>query len=91
MSILNDFENMRLYRKRAEHFDRLADDCLVAEERYRYRRVAHHYTALAEIVQRTDKARVTERLARLRSMREEIGRLPHGGQVPPHSTGASSE
>ena len=73
MSVLNDFESMRLYRKRAEHFERLADSCLVAEEQYRYRLVARHYTVLADTVQRTDNARVTQRLKSLRAMREEIG------------------
>jgi len=86
MSVLNDFENMRLYRKRAEHFERLADGCLAAEEQYRYRRVSHHYTVLAEIVQRTDKARAIRRLESLRAMREEIGRRGRTtlrGSLPP--------
>ena len=74
MSVLNDFETMRLYRKRAEHFERLADRCSVAEERQRYRLVAHHYNALANTVQRTDKARVNQRLERLRAARKEISR-----------------
>jgi len=70
MSILNDFESIRLYRKRAEHFERIADGCSVAQEQYRYRVVAHHYTALADTVQRIDKARVTQRLESLRAMRK---------------------
>ena len=73
MSVLNDFESMRLYRKRAADFERLANGCLVADERYRYRLIAHHYTVLADTVQRTDKARVTQRLESLRAMREEFG------------------
>jgi hypothetical protein len=72
MSVLNDFESIRLYRKRAEHFERLADRCSVAQEQYRHRLVAHHYTALADTVQRTEKARVTQRLESLRTMRNEI-------------------
>jgi hypothetical protein len=52
MSVLNDFESMRLYRKRAEHFERLADGCSVAQEQYRHRLVADHYTVLADTVQR---------------------------------------
>jgi hypothetical protein len=74
MSVLNDFESIRLYRKRAEHFERLADRCAVAEEQQRYRLVANHYNALANTVQRTDKARVNQRLERLRAARKEIGR-----------------
>ena len=74
MSVLNDFETMRLYRKRAEHFERLADRCSVAEERQRYRLVAHHYNALANAVQRTDKARVNQLLERLRAARKEVSR-----------------
>jgi hypothetical protein len=72
MSVLNDFESMRLYRKRAEHFERLANDCLVAEERYRYLRVAHHYTVLTDTVQQTDKARVTQRLESLRTRAKKL-------------------
>jgi hypothetical protein len=73
MSVLNDFESMRLYRKRAEHFERLADDCLIAGEQNRYRLIAHHYSTLADTVQRTDKARITQRLENLRAMRKKIG------------------
>jgi hypothetical protein len=84
MSVLNDFESMRIYRKRAEHFQRLADDCLVAEEQYRYRLVAHHYTVLADTVQQTDKARMAQCLQSLRAMREEIGqaRTRHAHEKP---------
>ncbi len=71
MSILDDFESMRLYRTRAAEFERLADACLVDDERYRYRLVAHHYAELADMVERSDKDRVTRRLESLRAMREE--------------------
>jgi hypothetical protein len=74
MSILNDFESMRLYRRRADHFGRLADRCSVTQEQYRYRLVEHHYNVLADAVQRTDKARVAQRLESLRAMRKEIRR-----------------
>jgi hypothetical protein len=70
MSVLGDFESMRLYRKRAAEFERLADACLVADERNRYRLIAHHYTELADTVERSDKARVTRRLETLREIRE---------------------
>jgi len=72
MSVLNDFESMRLYRKRAAHFERIADGCSFAQDQYRYRLVADHYTALADTVQRIDKARVTQRLESLRAMRKKI-------------------
>jgi hypothetical protein len=73
MSVLDDFESMRLYRKRAAEFERLADACLAADERNRYRRVAHHYTELADAVERSDKTRVTQRLEALKEIREADG------------------
>ena len=69
MSVLGDFESMRLYRKRAAEFERLADSCSLAEVRYRYRLIANHYAALADTVERSDKARVTRRLEALKAKR----------------------
>jgi hypothetical protein len=70
MSVLGDFESMRLYRKRALKFEQLADACLIAEVRYRYRLIAHHYIELANAVERSDKARIAPRLDALRARRE---------------------
>ena len=66
MSVLSDFESMRLYRKRALEFEQLADASLLTDERYRYRQIANHYTELANTVERSDKAR----LEKLRARRE---------------------
>jgi hypothetical protein len=72
MSVLGDFESMRLYRTRAAEFERLAGACLVADEQYRYHLIARRYSELADMVERSDKARVTQHLETLRAMREEI-------------------
>jgi hypothetical protein len=72
MSVLGDFESIRLYRKRAAEFERLAESCPLTEVRHRYRVIAHHYAALANTVERSDKARVTRRLEALKAKR----RLP---------------
>jgi hypothetical protein len=72
MPVLDDFESMRLYRNRAAKFERLADACLDADVRDRYRLIAHHYTVLANMVERSDKARVTQRLEALRAMRQAV-------------------
>src|SRR6516165_34326 len=69
MSVLGDFESMRLYRKRAAEFERLADSCPLAAVRSRYRLIAHHYAVLADTVERSDKARVTRRLEALKARR----------------------
>jgi hypothetical protein len=73
MSVLDDFESMRRYRECAAEYERLADACMVAEVQYRYRLVAHRYTELADMVERSDKARVTQRLEALKEMRESNG------------------
>jgi hypothetical protein len=72
MSVLGDFESMRLYRKRALEFEQLADASLLTEVRYRYQLIAQHYTELANTVERSDKARITPRLDALRARREMI-------------------
>jgi hypothetical protein len=69
MSVLGDFESMRLYRKRAAEFERLADSCPLAAVRSRYRLIARHYAVLADTVERSDKARVTRRLEALKARR----------------------
>ena len=62
MSVLSDFESMRLYRKR--EFEQLADTSLLTDERYRYRQIANHYTELANTVERSDKGRLEKLRAR---------------------------
>jgi len=47
MSVLDDFERMRLYRKRASEFEWLADNYSISSVRLRYRIIARHYTELA--------------------------------------------
>jgi hypothetical protein len=63
MSVLDDFERMRLYRKRASEFEWLADNSSV---RLRYYIIARHYTELADRQEQSDKARISERLERVR-------------------------
>ena len=72
MSVLGDFESMRLYRKRALAFEELADACLLTQVRDRYRLIALHYTELANAVERSDKARISSRLDALRARGEMI-------------------
>jgi hypothetical protein len=71
MSVLDDFVRMRLFRKRAAEFEWLADTALVPSVRRRYRIVARHYSELADREEQSDKARMAERLERLRLQRQE--------------------
>jgi hypothetical protein len=72
MSVLGDFESMRLYRKRALEFEHLADASLLTDVRYRYQQIANHYTELANMVERSDKARINSRLKGLRARRKMV-------------------
>jgi hypothetical protein len=72
MSVLDDFVRMRLYRKRAAEFQWLADNSTVATVQRRYRTIARHYTELADREEQSDKARMAERLKRLRLQREQM-------------------
>jgi hypothetical protein len=72
MSVLDDFVRMRLYRKRAAEFQWLADNATVATVQRRYRTIARHYTELADREEQSDKARMAERLKRLRLQREQM-------------------
>jgi hypothetical protein len=56
MSVLHDFERMRLYRKRAAEFQWLADNALVPSVQRRYRTIARHYNELADREEQSDKA-----------------------------------
>ena len=71
MSVLDDFVRMRLYRKRAAEFQWLADNATATVQR-RYRTIARHYSELADREEQSDKARVAERLKRLRLQREQM-------------------
>ena len=66
MSMLDDFVRMRLYRERASEFDLLAETEVSPDVRLRFRTVARHYRDLAGCVEQADKARMAERLERLR-------------------------
>ena len=72
MSVLDDFVRMRLYRKRAAEFQWLADNATIATAQRRYRTIARHYSELADREEQSDKARMAERLKRLRLQREQM-------------------
>jgi ABC-type phosphate transport system auxiliary subunit len=74
MSVLDDFERMRLYRKRAAEFQWLADNALVPSVQRRYRTIARHYNELADREEQSDKARMVERIERLRLKRKEAAK-----------------
>jgi hypothetical protein len=71
MSVLDDFVRMRRYRKRASEFELLADAEVSSDVRLRYRIVAQHYRELAEREEQADKARITDRIERLRLQRRQ--------------------
>ena len=71
MSVLDDFARIRLYRERASEFELLAETEALADVRLRYRIIARHYRELAEREQEADKARMADRLARLRLRRQQ--------------------
>jgi hypothetical protein len=70
MSVLDDFVRMRHYRDRAAEFELLADAEPLSQVRLRYRIIAQHYKVLADREERADKARMAERLERLKLERE---------------------
>jgi hypothetical protein len=74
MSVLDDFARMRLYRKRASEFAWLADNEPISSVRLRYRIIGRHYTELADCEEQSDKARIAERLERLRLERKEAAK-----------------
>jgi hypothetical protein len=71
MSVLDDFARMRLYRERASEFELLADAEVSPDVRHRYRLVARHYRELAKREEQADKARIAERIARVRLERQQ--------------------
>jgi hypothetical protein len=71
MSVLDDFERIRLFRNRASEFELLADTEASPAVRLRYRLIARHYRDLAEREEQADKARIAERIKRVRLRRQE--------------------
>ena len=72
MSALDNFARMRLYRKPASEFEVLADAEVSPEVQRRYRIVARHYRELAEREEQADKARMAERIERVKFQRQEL-------------------
>ena len=70
MSVLDDFARMRLYRKRASEFELLAETEPLSGARLRYRTIARHYRDLADREEQADKARLAERIKRLKLQRQ---------------------
>ena len=71
MSVLDVFARMRLYRERASEFELLAETEASHDVRLRYRIIARHYRELAEREEQADKARMADRLERLRPQRQQ--------------------
>ena len=62
---------MRGYRERASEFELLAETEVSPDVRLRFRIVARHYRDLADREEQADKARMAERLERLRLQRQQ--------------------
>jgi hypothetical protein len=71
VSLLDDFARMRLYRERASEFELLAENEPLSEVRLRYRIIARHYRELVDRDERSDKAKMAERLELLKLARRE--------------------
>jgi len=85
MSVLDDFLRIRLYRKQATEFQRLADNTSLPSVQRRYRSIARHYGDLADREEQADKKRMAARLERLRQNRQETSvRVPGRGLQPSH-------
>jgi hypothetical protein len=76
MSVLDDFARMRLYRARASGFEFLADAEQSTNVRLRFRIIARHYRDLADREEQADKARMADRLARLKLQRQQTAAQP---------------
>jgi hypothetical protein len=72
MSVLDDFARIRLYRERASEFEWLADNEPISNVRLRYRVIARHYSELAYRDEQADKARIAERIERVRLQRQKL-------------------
>ncbi len=71
MSVLDYFARIRRYRERASEFELLAETEELADVRLRYRIIARHYRELAEREEQADKARMADRIARIRMRRQQ--------------------
>jgi hypothetical protein len=69
MSLLDDFERMRVYREKAAEFQRLADEAPTPRAAP-LPVIARHYSELADREEQADKAKMAERLAGLKRERE---------------------
>ncbi len=76
MSVLDDFARMRLYRERASEFELLGDADVSPDVQRRYRIVARHYRELAAREEQADRARIAERIKRVRLQRQQAVSLP---------------
>jgi hypothetical protein len=76
MSVLDDLLRIRLYRKQAAEFYWLADNAPLPSVQRRYRSIARHYNELADREERSDKARMAERLNELKLQREAAANKP---------------
>ncbi len=76
MSVLDDFARIRLYRDRASEFELLAETEPLADVRLRYRVIARHYRELANREEQADKARIAERIARIKLQRQQAAAGP---------------
>ena len=74
MSVLDDYVRIRAFRKRAAEFEQLADAALSPSVQLRYRAIARHYRELADREEQIDKARMAERLKRLKLEREQAAK-----------------
>jgi len=71
MSVLDDFARIRLYRERASEFELFAETETSPNVRLRHRIIARHYRELAEREEQADKARMAERIERVRLQRHQ--------------------
>jgi hypothetical protein len=71
MSVLDDFERILLYRKRASEFELLAETEVSPDVRLRFRIVARHYRELMDRELQADKARMAELIERARLQRQQ--------------------
>jgi len=83
MSLLDDLARIRVYREKAAEFQRLGDYASIPSVQRRYRVIARHYSELADREEQADKARMAERLARLKHEREKAAKqkLPPIGLI----------
>jgi ABC-type uncharacterized transport system ATPase subunit len=71
MSVLDDFARIRVYRESASEFELLAETESSPNLRLRHRIIARHYRELAAREEQADKARMAERIERIRLQRKQ--------------------